>query len=60
MFLGGIMSTLSNANGQVISDIISAERSVIGNVLNIIRLIGSGLAIIMLTYMAISYFIADR
>lgn len=41
------------------SSIIEAERSVIGHVLNIIRVFGSGVAILMLTIMAIQYFTAD-
>ena len=61
MFLTGILGKInSSMNSQVVSNVLNVERSIIGNILNIIRLWGTGIALIMLTYMAISYFMADR
>lgn len=39
----------------VASGIISTERTVIGYILNWIRLIGTGMALVMLTFMALHY-----
>ncbi len=55
-FLSGIFS---NANDQWIENVIGVERSIIGNVLNVIRIAGTGIALIALTVMAINYFTAD-
>ncbi len=55
-FLGG---ALSNANTQFVDKIVGYERSIIGNVLNVVRIFGTGIALIMLTWMSISYFTAD-
>lgn len=58
MFLSNpITSVLDNA--PVASNIIEVERTAIGYVLNWVRLIGTGLALIMLTYMAIRYMTAE-
>lgn len=54
-----MVGILSKANDNVVDNVVGAERFVIGNILNIIRIVGSGLALIMLTWMAISYFTAD-
>lgn len=57
MFLANpITNVLSNA--PVAKNIIEAERTAIGYVLNWVRLIGTGLALIMLTYMSIRYMTA--
>lgn len=54
MFLANpIMSTLNNA--QVAQNVIEAERTAIGFVLNWLRLIGTGMALIILTYMSLRY-----
>lgn len=57
MFL--LNAKLSSANDQLIGNIVGVERSIIGNILNIIRIAGTGIALIMLTWMSISYFTAD-
>lgn len=44
---------------SVVSKFTGPFRAVFGNVLNFIRIVGTGLAMIMLTWMAISYFTAD-
>jgi hypothetical protein len=65
MFLSGgnLSSSLSSSSNaqvaQAFGSIINGERSIIGNVLNVVRFFGTGIAIILLTYMAISYFTAD-
>ena len=56
MFLGGWQSL---ADDQVVENSARVWQAFIGNFLNIVRLVGSGLALIMLTYMAISYFSAN-
>lgn len=48
-----------NVNTQVVEKFAGVERSIFGNVLNIIRIAGSGIALIMLTWMSISYFTAN-
>ena len=58
MFLSNPITNLLN-NAPVASNIIEAERTVIGFVLNWVRLIGTGLALIMLTYMSIRYMTAQ-
>ena len=50
---------LSNADDQVVDNVVGVTRYVFGNILNVIRIVGTGLALIMLTWMAISYFTAD-
>ena len=47
------------ADTKVVGDVIGFERSIIGNILNIIRIAGTGLALVMLTWMSISYFSAN-
>ena len=48
------------SNGQhFIDNIISKEQSIFGNILNVVRLVGTGIALIMLTVMSISYFAAN-
>jgi len=64
MMLSKILLTGSNImnqikSGKVYDPLISIERSVFGNLLNIVRIVGTGLALIMLTYMSISYLTAD-
>lgn len=51
---------LSNANDQIVDNVIGVEQSIIGNILNVIRIAGTGIALVMLTWMSISYFTADR
>lgn len=51
--LGSYVNTYKAST--VAQPIIAAERTVIGYVLNWVRIIGTGLALIMLTYMAIVY-----
>ena len=61
-FLNTMFATggaLANANDKLVGNIVGVERSIIGNILNVVRIWGSGLALIMLTWMAISYFTAD-
>ena len=53
------LNFLDNADDQLIQNVVSVERSVIGNILNIIRIFGTGVALVMLTIMSISYFTAD-
>ncbi len=53
---GGI---LSNANPDTVDKAVEKVRWVLGNILNLVRLFGTGLALIMLTWMAIRYFSAD-
>ena len=55
-FLQGL---LSDADEQVVQNVTGPVTSVFGNVINVIRIVGVGLAMIMLTWMAISYFTAD-
>lgn len=57
MFLANPIANLLN-NAPVAANVIEAERTAIGYVLNWVRLIGTGLALIMLTYMAIRYMMA--
>lgn len=58
MFLANpIINALANANTY--GNIINTERTFIGYVLNWLRLIGTGLALIMLTYIGIRYITAD-
>lgn len=49
----------ASANENMVENWIGKERWVIGNVLNIVRLVGSGIALIALTMMAITYFTSD-
>jgi hypothetical protein len=49
----------SNSASNLVDMTITAERSIIGHILNVIRVAGTGIALIMLTYMAIRYFTAD-
>lgn len=58
MFLSNPITDLFK-NAPVADPIIEAERTAIGYVLNWVRLIGTGLALIMLTYMSIRYFTAS-
>ena len=44
---------------KVIDNVVGFERSVFGNILNVVRIAGSGIALIMLTWMSLSYFTAD-
>jgi hypothetical protein len=63
MFLKGqqLWSSITNKStgSQVIENVVGIERSFIGRTLNMVRLVGSGLALIMITIMAIEYFTAD-
>lgn len=56
-FLGGWQSKV---NDNIVSNVVGVERSIIGNILNIIRIAGTGIGLIMITWMSISYFTADR
>lgn len=47
------------ADDQVVMNVVNPVRFVIGNVLNIIRIGGTILALIMLAWMSIGYFTAD-
>ena len=47
------------ANEQVVENFVGIARNGVGNILNVIRIWGSGLALIMLTWMSIAYFTAD-
>lgn len=49
----------SLADRQIVDNVVGVERSVIGNILNIVRLVGTGMALIMLTWMSLSYFLSD-
>ena len=49
--------SLSNQN--IVQNVVGTERWIIGEVLNVIRLVGSGIALIMLTWMSLSYFLSD-
>ena len=61
MFLVGqeLWDLISAENTEAVDMVVDAERSIIGHILNIVRICGSGVAIIMLTIMAIQYFTAD-
>lgn len=58
MFLSNPITNFFD-NTPVYDNIIEAERTVIGYVLNWVRLIGTGLALIMITYLAIRYMTAE-
>ena len=50
---------LSKADDGFVDNVVGATRFVFGNILNVIRIFGTGVALIMLTWMSISYFTAD-
>ena len=56
-FLAGGWKNLVNDN--VVDKTIKFEQTGIGNVLNMIRILGTGIALIMLTWMTFSYFMSD-
>ena len=58
MFLSNPITSLLDG-APVAGNIIEVERTIIGYVLNWVRLIGTGLALIILTYMAIKYMTAE-
>lgn len=58
MFLSNPITSLLD-NVSVYGNVIEAERTAIGYVLNWVRLIGTGLALIMLTYMSMRYMTAN-
>lgn len=58
MFLANPITNLLNS-APVAYNIIEVERTAIGYVLNWIRLVGTALALIMLTIMAIRYMLAN-
>jgi len=49
----------ASANTEFVENYVAPERMVIGNVLNIIRIVGSIIALIMLAIMSIGYFTSD-
>lgn len=53
------LSWQSMANDNIVANIAGVERSIFGNILNFIRIAGSGIALIMLAWMSISYFSTD-
>lgn len=53
MIASQILEVLNNS--QVSSNIVEVERTAIGWILNWVRIIGTGMALIMLTYMALVY-----
>lgn len=55
-FLSGWTSLVDD---HVVENVVGFERSIIGNILNVIRIAGTGIALIMLTVMSITYFTAD-
>lgn len=57
--MGYFLTALSSANNLVVEKVTGGTTYILGNVLNVIRIFGTGLALIMLTWMAISYFTAD-
>lgn len=54
MFLNQHVNLMASANIPKI--LVETERSVIGHLLNWVRIIGTGIALIMLTYMSFRYF----
>ena len=54
-----IFDFITSSNSAATSIAIEAERSFFGHILNILRVFGSGVAIIMLTIMSLQYFAAD-
>ena len=54
-----IGSALSSADMSIVRNVTNFEQSIVGNILDFVRLWGSGLALIMLTYMSLAYFMAD-
>lgn len=58
MFLSNPITNFFN-NAPVAEEVIEVERTLIGYLLNWVRLIGTGLALIMLTYMSFRYMTAD-
>ena len=50
---------LENADPDAVNMVSEKLYWIFGNVLNIVRIFGTGIALIMLTWMAISYFTAD-
>ena len=61
MFLVGqsLWNFVSAKNTAATAIAVDAERFVIGHLLNILRIYGSGVALLMLTIMSIQYFAAD-
>ena len=59
-FFLNFKSSLSSANDVIVTNVVAFEDYWIGTVLNIIRLIGTGVALIAITVMSIAYFTADR
>ena len=53
------LGLLDDANEVVVDQWTGVAKAGIGNILNVVRIVGVGLAMIMLTWMAISYFTAD-
>lgn len=49
----------AQANEQIVQNIVGVERNVIASVLNVVRIGGSIIALIMLTVMSIGYFTSD-
>ncbi|MBR2290041.1 MAG: hypothetical protein IJ867_05500 [Clostridia bacterium] len=56
---GGGNAWFSSANDQVVDNFIHREQFWIGSILNVIRIFGTGVALIMLAVMSIQYFTAD-
>ena len=50
---------LNKADSKVVQSFINPWRAIWGNALNIIRILGTGVALIAITWMAIQYFTAD-
>lgn len=54
MLISQILNVVQSSN--VATAIVETERSVIGFILNLVRMIGTGVALIMITYMSLHYF----
>ena len=54
-----LASWSDKANDQIVQNVVGVSQSVVGNILNLLRIYGTGLALVMLTWMSIAYFTAD-
>ena len=58
-FFLAVVEWVSAPNEEFVATYVEPERMVFGNILNIVRIVGSILAIIMLAIMSIGYFTSD-
>ena len=58
--LSAFTQSLSSADQAIVDNVIAFEDSIIGTILNHVRIFGTGVALIAITVMSIAYFTADR